>query len=335
VAKFGETYAMQTLDGAALGDSVYVGLYVCAHSDTVSEKALLRNVRLIRPARDDFKPYRDYIGSEIELMNVSTGMRRTIFHGDDSLQAPNWTPDNKRLVYNRNGRMFNLDLATLESSSLDTGDQVRCNNDHALSFDGRQLGISSGQVSTVYILPSTGGTPKQITQNNPSYFHGWSPDGKYLLYTGLREKEPGDIYRIPVAGGGEERLTTAEGLDDGSEYTPDGKYIYFNSNRTGRMQIWRMKADGSEQEQITHDDFNNWFPHISPDGKSIVFLSYGAEIASGDHPFYKHVYIRKLPVDGGTPNVVAYLYGGQGSMNVNSWSPDSTSIAFVSNSDKL
>ncbi|HEU5077974.1 MAG TPA: DUF5050 domain-containing protein [Opitutaceae bacterium] len=334
-AKFGEPYATQTLDSATLGDSVYVGLYVCAHNDAVSEKALLRNVRLIRPAKDDFRPYRDYIGSEIELMNVATGQRRMILHAEDSLQAPNWTPDNKRLVYNHNGRMFNLDLATLTPSSLDTGEQVRCNNDHALSLDGRQLGISSGQVSTVYILPSAGGAPKQITQKNPSYFHSWSPDGKYLLYTGLRGKEPGDIYRISVDGGEEQRLTTAEELDDGSEYTPDGKYIYFNSNRTGRMQLWRMKPDGSEQEQITHDDFNNWFPHISPDGKSIVFLSYGAEIASGDHPFYKHVYIRKLPIDGGTPNVVAYLYGGQGSMNVNSWSPDSASIAFVSNSDKL
>lgn len=335
VARFGEVYSTQTLDQAALGDSVYVGLYVCAHNNSVSETAILHNVRLIRPARDDFRPYRDYIGSSIERMDVETGHRTTLVHADDSLQAPNWTPDNRRLVYNHNGRMFSLDLAELASSPIDTGDQIRCNNDHALSFDGTQLGISSGEVSTVYILPAGGGKPRQMTVRNPSYFHSWSPDGRFLLYTGLRGKEPGDIYRLPVSGGEEERLTTAPGLDDGSEYTPDGRTIYFNSNRSGRMQVWRMKADGSGQEQVTTDDFNNWFPHVSPDGKSIVFLTYGPEIASGDHPFYKQVYIRKLPIDGGSPIVVAYVYGGQGSMNVNSWSPDSKSIAFVSNSDKF
>lgn len=333
VARAGDTYTSQSLAEVVLGNVVYVGIYVCAHNQGVSEKGLFRNVRLIRPAREAFVPYRDYIGSEVELLELATGRRKTIFHADDSVQAPNWSPDNRRLVLNHNGRMFSLDLRTHAASPLDTGDQVRCNNDHALSWDGKQLGISSGEVSTVYVLPSQGGQPRKITTENPSYLHGWSPDGKYLLYTGIRQGSP-DIYRISVDGGAEQRLTGAKGLDDGSEYTPDGQYIYFNSERTGRMQIWRMKADGTEQEQVTHDDFNNWFPHVSPDGKSIVFITYGPEIPSGDHPFYKHVYIRKLALKGGEPQVVAYLYGGQGSMNVNSWSPDSAFISFVSNSDK-
>jgi Tol biopolymer transport system component len=164
--------------------------------------------------------------------------------------------------------------------------------------------------------------------------HGWSPDGKSLIYTGIRNGEA-DIYRIAAKGGAETRLTDAKGLDDGSEYTPDGRMIYFNSERSGRMQIWRMKVDGSQQEQVTNDEFNNWFPHVSPDGKSLVFLSYGAEVAPGDHPFYQHVYLRKMPLAGGTPSVIAYVYGGQGSINVNSWAPDNRTIAFVSNSDRL
>jgi Tol biopolymer transport system component len=181
-------------------------------------------------------------------------------------------------------------------------------------------------------VPATGGKPKLITPTGPSYLHGWSPDKKFLIYTGIRDKNA-DIYKIPSDGGAEIRLTTDAALDDGSEYSPDGKYIYFNSTRTGLMQIWRMKPDGSGQEQVTNDEYNNWFPHISPDGKWIVILSYQKDIKADDHPFYKHVYLRLMPAAGGQPKVIAYLYGGQGSINTPSWSPDSKKIAFVSNSD--
>jgi Tol biopolymer transport system component len=169
-----------------------------------------------------------------------------------------------------------------------------------------------------------------------SYLHGWSPDGKSLIYTGERNGEF-DIYRIGADGGDETRLTTAAGLDDGSEYSPDGRYIYFNSTRSGTMQIWRMKADGSDQEQITNDEYNNWFPHLSPDGKQMVILSFTKEVAPNDHPFYKQVTIRLLPIIDGNPvrsapKVIAYVYGGQGTINTPSWSPDSKQIAFISNS---
>jgi Tol biopolymer transport system component len=330
-AHFGETFQTQNLESVELPDEVYVGIYVCAHDNTIVEKGIFRNVRLVRPVNPDFKPYRDYIGSEVELLDVQTGVRRTITHAADSLQAPNWTPDGKRLVYNHNGRMFSLDLATRAASAIDTGEQVHCNNDHALSFDGTMLGISSGQPSRVYTLPVGGGVPRLITPVGPSYFHGWSPDGKSLLFTGARDNEF-DIYRVPADGGPEERLTTAKGLDDGSEYTPDGRTIFFNSERSGKMQVWRMNSDGSGQTQVTNDAFNNWFPHVSPDGRTVLFISFPPDIPSGDHPFYKHVYLRKVPVEGGTPSVVAYVYGGQGSINVNSWAPDNRMIAFVSNS---
>jgi Tol biopolymer transport system component len=177
-----------------------------------------------------------------------------------------------------------------------------------------------------------GGTPRRVTALGPSYLHGWSPDGKFLVYTGERGGEF-DVYRIPADGGEETRLTTAPGLDDGPEYSPDGAYIYFNSVRSGTMQIWRMRPDGSAQQQVTDDRYNNWFPHVSPDGRSIVFLSFLPDVAPNDHPFYKPVYLRLMPATGGSPRVVAYLYGGQGTINVPSWSPDSRRVAFVSNTD--
>jgi TolB protein len=332
VARFGEPYSSTELTGVSLGDDVYVGIYVCAHNPAVTETAVFRNVRLIRPAKDAFTPYRDYIGSDVELLDVETGVRQTVHHVDDSIQAPNWTPDGQRLLMNRNGRMYSFDLAGRTTREIDTGTMTRNNNDHALSFDGKMLGLSGGSPSTVWTVPVGGGTPRQITPVGPSYLHSWSPDGSLLAFTGQRDGEF-DIYVVPAAGGPERRLTTSPGLDDGSEFTPDGKWIYFNSTRTGRMQVWRMKPDGSQQEQLTFDDFNNWFPHVSPDGRSIVFVTYGPEVPAGDHPWYKQVYIRRLPIEGGTPKVVAYVYGGQGSMNVNSWAPDNRRIAFVSNSD--
>ncbi len=330
-AKFGDTLSSQDFEAIDLPDEVYVGIYICAHNNAVVEKGVFRNVRLIRPARPDFVPYRDYIGSEIEVLDVNTGVRRTLIGAADSLQAPNWTPDGRRLVYNHNGRMFSLELSSLRTSPIDTGAQVHCNNAHSLSFDGRMLGISSGSPSIVYTLPVEGGIPTQITPVGPSYFHGWSPDGKFLLFTGARGGDY-DIYRVPSAGGPEVKLTSTKGLDDGSEYTPDGRTIFFNSERSGKMQVWRMNADGSGQTQVTDDEFNNWFPHVSPDGRTVLFISFPPEVPPGDHPFYKRVYLRKIPIDGGKPQVVGYVYGGQGSINVNSWSPDSASIAFVSNS---
>ena len=320
----------------SLNDRVFAGLYVCSHDSDVVESAVFRNVRIVRPANPGFTPYRDYIGSHIEILNVKTGLCKILHSEPRSLQAPNWHPDGTRLIYNSEGLLYNFDLLTYSTDKLETAFATNNNNDHVLSFDGEKLGIShhsdehDGQ-SIIYTLPALGGTPKQITEQGPSYLHGWSPDQKYLVYTAERNGQY-DIYKISVDTKQEEQLTDTPTLDDGSEFTPDGDYIYFNSNRTGTMQIWRMRPDGSEQEQITFDEYNDWFPHISPDGKYIIFLSYMPEIESGDHPFYKHVYLRMMSVDRNEPNIVAYVYGGQGTMNVPSWSPDGRYVAFISNS---
>ena len=337
MARFGEPFVSEGIPALDLGDEVYVGLYVCSHNKDVVEKAVFSNVRITIPARDNFVPYRDYIGSDLEILDVAEGSRRTIYHVDDSLQAPNWTRDGKALIYNRNGRLYRFDLSNRIPTEINTGFAIRNNNDHVLSFDGKMLAIShhvseEQNQSNVFTVPVKGGTPKRITTTGPSYLHSWSPDGKFLVFTGGRNNEF-DIYKISVNGGEETNLTTTVGLDDGPEYTPDGKYIYFNSTRTGLMQLWRMRPDGSEQEQVTSDQFNNWFPHISPDGKWIVFLSFLNIVKPEDHPFYKHVYIRLMPISGGPAKVIAYVYGGQGTINVPSWSPDSKRVAFVSNSD--
>jgi len=336
-ARFGEPYVTASVTEMALGDEILVGLFVCSHNAAIIEKARFTNVRVTLPASPDFVPYRDYLGGTIELLDVDTGKRTALFRSDRPIQAPNWTKDGRFLIYNVDGRIDRLELATGEASTLDTGFAKANNNDHVLSFDAKRLGISHHSAededeSVVYVLPAKGGAPKRVTARAPSYLHGWSPDGRFLVYTGGRDGDY-DIYRIPVAGGEEVRLTDAPGLDDGPEYSPDGRFIYFNSARTGDMRIWRMAPDGSGQEPFTSGELHDWFPHVSPDGKRIVFLSFGKDVAADDHPFYKHVFIRMMPVDGSAePKVIAYVYGGQGTINVPSWSPDGKRIAFVSNS---
>ncbi|MBN1132388.1 MAG: TolB family protein [Bacteroidales bacterium] len=296
------------------------------------------NVRLFQPAPDDLVQYEQYIGSMLEVMDIETGRRTVLGSSSGSWQAPNWTPEGSYLIYNADGLLYRFDISRGKSRVINTGFARKNNNDHVISFDGKMMGIShhseedNGR-SVIYTLPLSGGRPARITTESPSYLHGWSPDGKYLIYTGERGGEF-DIYRIPAEGGEEEQLTFSHGLDDGSEYAPDGRSIYFNSSRTGTMQIWRMDPDGGNPVQLTSDGLNNWFPHISPDNRWMVFLSFPEEVPADTHPFYERVYLRLLPVDavpGTKPRVIAYLYGGQGTINVPSWSPDSKRIAFISN----
>lgn len=336
VARSGSPFVITQVSDVPLGDDVYVGLFICSHNKDVTEQVLFDNVRVIKPASPAFVPYKDYIGSHIEVLDLATSRRKVVYSSPVSLQAPNWTTDGRALIYNSEGLLYRFDLLSLMPQPLNTGSVRSNNNDHVLSFDGKMLVLSSDKApyhSVVYKVPSAGGEPVQLTPTGPSYGHGWSPDGNYIVFTGQRNGDF-DIYRIPSSGGPEVRLTTTPGLDDGPEYSPDGRFIYFNSVRSGNMQVWRMNADGSNPEQLTSDTCNNWFPHISPDGKWVVFISFWpSETKPDDHPFYRHVYLRVMPASGGDPRVVAYVYGGQGTMNTPSWSPDSKRIAFVSNSD--
>jgi TolB protein len=272
--------------------------------------------------------------STLETVDIHTGVRTVLKTFDFVIEAPNWTRDGRRLIFNSGGGMCAFELATGNVTKIDTGFAVDCNNDHVLSPDNTQLAIShyahADAASRIYTLPLTGGTPVLVTAKGPSYLHGWSPDGRRLAYCAERDGQF-DIYTIDVEGGPELRLTDAVGLDDGPEYSPDGTDIWFNSTRSGLMQIWRMRVDGERQTQVVKEDANGWFPHISPDGRWVIYVAYDkGDVAPDEHPPNKHVELRLIPAEGGPSKLIAKLFGGQGTMNVNSWSPDSRTLAFVS-----
>ncbi|HWO09196.1 MAG TPA: hypothetical protein VNN80_06940 [Polyangiaceae bacterium] len=340
-AVFGENFKSVSQDVALAGE-VYAGLFVRSHEAGAVARAVFSNVRVIIPAAPGFKPYSDYLGSHLEVMDVATGHRKILHSEPGSIQAPNWTPDDKLIYNSAAGVMYTYDIATGTAVELNTGTRRQNNNDHVLSFDGKMLALSNftgePRRSVAFVLPVTGSDhPVQITspEAGHTFLHGWSPDGKKLVFTGGRKGETGDyrnLWSVDVETKVETALTPPGTLDDGPEYTPDGKYIYFNSVRTGTMQIWRMRPDGSNPEQVTFDEYNDWFPHISPDGKWLVYIAFPTDMNPWSHPFYRQCYIRLMPTSGGVPKTIGYIYGGQGSMNTPGWSPDSKRIAFVSNS---
>lgn len=318
-----------------------VGIVIGSHDVDKIETAKVWNVRIDQPVAETYNPNDDgWIGCRMEIMNVFDGKRKVIYERDGRFEAPNWMPDGKELLFNMDGSLYTIPIGGGETKKLNTGSADRLNNDHCISFDGKLLGIShnDGDGSNVFVLPLTGGEPKPVTSMAPSYLHGWAANNKELVYVAQRgENKAYDIYKKSIKGGKEVKLTDNKKFDhaDGCEYSPDGKYIYYNGSKNGgTMQLWRMKPDGSKKEQLTFDEYNDWFPHISPDGKWIAFISFPPDIDLNSHPSYKQVMLRLMPVSGGVPKVIAHLYGGQGTINVNSWSPDSKHIAFVSNSKK-
>ena len=278
----------------------------------------------------------DKITSVLEIYDTETESRQVIREFPYLIEAPNWSPDGRWLVYNHSGRLYRIDTeGKNDPVEINTGFATRCNNDHVISSDGKMLGISHSEgdwkSGRVYVLPFEGGQPREVTPLCPSFLHGMSPDGREVAYCAFREDAKA-IYVKNVEGGEERCLTTAEGLNDGPEYSPDGKYIWFCSVRTGLMQVWRMRRDGSKQKQMTYDeDLNSWFPHVSPNGKKVVYLAYHkGDLKPDEHLANKHVMLRLMDSKGRHPHTIVELFGGQGTINVNSWSPDSKRFAFVS-----
>jgi len=325
-------YITATVDGRLSGGAVrlpltgpfLIGLGVTSHRKGTIETAEFSDVSLESVAGGTT------LVSVVETIDIASTDRRTVRVFDEHVEAPNWTADD-RLVLNGNGRLLSVPVTGGEPTPIDTAFADRCNNDHGLSPDGTRIAISDQSQgdgeSVIYTLPIEGGTPTRITAGSPSYWHGWSPDGSTLAFCGRRDGRFG-IFTIPAAGGAETRLTETDGLDDGPEYSPDGTWIYFNSDRTGLMQIHRIRPDGSDLEQITDDRWGNWFPHISPDGTQMSVLSYEPEVVG--HPGDKDVQLRLVNLADGSTRVLAALFGGQGTINVPSWSPDGTRLAFVS-----
>ncbi len=273
--------------------------------------------------------------SVLKTVDISTAKIETVYSADRRFEAPNWSRDGRYFLINSEGRLYRLSAGARQLAELPVDLATpRINNDHGISPDGKSLVISNEPTedwhsSSVYVLPIGGGTPKRITTKAPSFWHGWSPDGKTLAFVGRRDEEF-DIYTIPVDGGDERRITTCKGLDDGPDYSPDGAFIYYNSFCSGRMQIWRMRPDGSQPEQLTNDAYANWFPHPSPDGRWLVFLSF-IEDQGQDHPFGRQVKLRLMDLrDRSARDLTPEFFGGQGTINVPSWSPDSRRVAFVS-----
>ena len=332
------TFYVSTKDGIihpvgtiTLGFSgtLYAGLVVSSHDSTVKETAIFSNIQF---SSKGFVPDdKRVVESTLETMDIENGVRTLIRRAKEHFEAPNWGRDGKMFIYNSGGKLFSLPAAGGTPQPINTGFAIHCNNDHGISWDGKQLAIShhaEDGKSLIYLLPIEGGIPRLITKQGPSYWHGWSPDNMTLAYCAERNGQF-NVYAISVSGGEEKQLTSAPGLNDGPEYSPDGKYIYFNSVRTGQMKIWRMNADGTEQIQFTpNDEFCDWFAHVSPDNKQIVFVSFDKNVEG--HPANKNVVLRTMPAAGGDIKVIAKLFGGQGTMNVHSWSPDSKRFAFVS-----
>jgi Tol biopolymer transport system component len=278
----------------------------------------------------------DSIRSALKTVEVPSGRIETVYTEQRHFEAPNWTRDGEFFIVNSRGRLYLLKTRNPQGlEPIHTGWATRANNDHGISPDGKSLVISherteDWQTSTIYHLPITGSTnPRQVTTNAPSFWHGWSPDGKTLAFVGQRDGEF-DIYTIPLEGGAEQRITTCAGLDDGPDYSPDGAFIYYNSYCGGSMQVWRMRPDGSQPEQLTRDAYSNWFPHPSPDGRWVVYLAY-LEDQGQNHPFGRQVKLRLMDLrDRSVRDLTPPFFGGQGTLNVPSWSPDSRRVAFVS-----
>lgn len=268
--------------------------------------------------------------SELAIFDLATGKAETVLTTERLIEAPNWTPDSRMLIVNGDGRLFRVALdGPPEFREIDSGFAARLNNDHGISPDGRTLVISDATEegeSCIYTLPARGGTPTRVTADVPSYWHGWSPDGTTLAYAGKRDAGF-DIYTCPAEGGAEACLTAGFEHCDGPDYTPDGQWIWFNGQSGGRMQLWRMRADGGAVEQMTDDERVNWFPHPSPDGGHVLYLAY--ENGVEGHPRDHRVELRIMPSGGGRPRVLLPIFGGQGSINVPCWAPDSRRFAFV------
>lgn len=278
--------------------------------------------------------------SSLEIYDLESNERTIIYQDSVHFEAPNWSPDGKYLLLNSQGKLFTISPTGEGRKWMDTGFADKCNNDHLISADGKNIAISHHdqpgvpygeqdfRTSKIYVLPATGGSPTLVTPNSPSFLHGWSPDGEYLTYTALRGGDF-DIYQCGIDGGEEIRLTDSPGLDDGPEYSPEGLFIFYNSMAGGKMDIWRMRTDGTDKRQLTNDAYSNWFPHVSPTNEGFVFLSY-LEDQGDQHPAMKRVALRYYDFSTGNIRELCRFVGGQGTINVPSWSPDGKRFAFVS-----
>jgi Tol biopolymer transport system component len=310
----------------------YVGIGLCSHNPTFAEKAVFSNLELTELTAPS-QPAQTTLYASLQAISIAEDYRRStiVYFAPARIQAPNWSRDGNSLTFTQNGRIYTVPVTGGEPVPMDTGNTSDCSGSHGFSPDGKWFAVSCASPGhpdrQVFIVPAGGGAARLLTQNT-AYFHSWSPDGKTILFTRGGPNGSLDIFSISVDGGPETRLTTGAGVSDDPDYSPDGKYIYFNTDRWGGMQLARMRPDGRQPEQITFDNFKNWTAHPSPDGKSIVFISYDPSVTT--HAANKDIALRILTPQDGKIRTLVHLVGGDGSMNVPNWSPDSKRVAFVS-----
>ena len=311
----------------------YVGIGLCAHDPKVVEKAVFSNVHL-EPLQATTTSGELTLYSSLKTIAIDDRARvaTVVYSKAANIQAPNWSKDGGSLVYTEGGRIWKIPAKGGAPEALDIGSANHCSGSHGFSPDGKWLAISCATPdkpgSRVYVVPAVGGTPRLVTENPNSYWHTWSPDGKTIVFTRPNKDGGGNIFAIAAEGGPERALTTGTGVSDDPDYSPDGQFIYFNSDRSGGMQIWRMRPDGSNPEQITSDNYANWTPHVSPDGKSMLILSY--DKGETGHPANKDVVLRIMSLEERKSRVLVNITGGSGTDNVPNWAPDSQHFAFVS-----
>ena len=331
----------------------YAGLGVCAHNENAVEQATFAHVELLplaaqvtaAPAAQGTTastsastptPMALYSTLQTIAIDNNARMAFVIQTGNGQMEAPNWSRDGKTLIFDRAGKLWSVPAdqgvgGFGEARSVDIGNATDCTGSHGLSPDGKWIAMTCTTPDhpgrRVYIVSAAGGAPRMVTANPNSYFHSWSPDGKTILFT-RPSNGTLNIFAISPDGGAETALTTGTGVSDDPDFSADGQWIYFNSDRAGGMQIWRMRPDGSQPEQVTFDEKHNWTPHPSPDGKSILILSYEKDVAG--HVANKDVTLRILNVADGKIRDLVQIVGGSGTDNVPNWAPDGAHFAFVS-----
>lgn len=311
---------------------------VIQYADQDESEDMMRDLQVTAKKLSALQHMRPHTRSILSILDTQTGEVSRIRTFDRVIEAPNWLKDDDTLIYNSDGHLFRYSLSKDTEQMIDTGSCDNCNNDHVLSPDHKKIALSHWDekgTSNIYIVPVEGGEPYQVTEKGHSFLHGWSPDGRELSFCGFRQSEETgetsvDIICVPALGGKERRLTKDAGFNDGPEYAPDGRKIWFISTRSGLMQVWRMDIDGQNQEQMTFEEQNNWFGHVSPDGKKVINLAYSKDgLDPEQHLPNMNVSLWLMDSDGNNRKKVLDFFGGQGSINVNSWAQDSRRVAFV------
>lgn len=296
-----------------------------------------------QPAHRQARRLRPGQRAELHVVDVDTGLGRRVLSSTQRLfEAPNWHPTGRWIVVNADGLLFRIEAdAPSGLVEIPTPGLPELNNDHLLSPDGRWHYLSAND-GHLYRMPWEGGTPERLTAPKAParrfrhFLHGVSPDGRTLAYVGTEDLNGDEwgcraLWLLDLDTGIERRVGDGCSPADGPDFSPDGRHLFFNSemasSREGHAQVFAHDLEHGQTRQLTFDDRVNWFPHPSPDGRRLVYLSY--EPGTLGHPPDRLVALRLIDLPLGAPREFVTLVGGQGTINVPSWAPDSRRLAYV------